>query len=570
MNNYFKHKELYTFILLTIILLLYNPFNHKDVDDNISVTHSEYDNRINFTSNIAQINSLDELRYANVNTGVSVQTSGYYNYGDGGAATYLITDSAPSSPDDIFVIKLKNGKYANLLYDSNTILNVACAGIFPGAEISDKLNQLIELSSRNKIYGIQFNTGTYLIDKPIKLKTLNYYGQANAVLSVTETFSPSGDWVFSNIHSPSISLTLNNINFEYNTSANHPLSSAESTLFQLTDVTSCTMKHCSFIARNRDAATTNIPVNLLWFKHCNVMDNINIYKCTFDNETGSGNNNQNLRGGCLWFNGPSGTTSKKFSNINVIGSTFTHTTKDECIGLWNGNFNTINISDCIFNINEHYNENVISLSKGEFHGLGINTCKFYINSMSNKVIKITQLTHTSDIRLASSYFKLYGWNSDPYTNTYAIIFLYENNTQSKHNITLEGNEFYSNNIVSYRALVCCKNVNTSIVNIINNYIDANFLFGIEYLDNTTNIISNINGNNIKTLDYIATTSNVNNCPFYVSDNKLNKSVSLLIRDKSILSINTSSNTLHSRSFTPEVTYKSSSIKAGSTIYLNNK
>ena len=568
-NKEYKFKWrycLFLFCLTAISAIILSYYN----EGNISVTHSEYDNVVNYAGSSATISSMTDLRDANVSSGVTVTTGGYYSYGDGGAATYVITDSAPAYPDDIFIFKLNNGKYAQLKYDSNTILSVACAGIFPGTGISDKLNKLIEYSSRNKIYGIQFNTGTYIIDKPIKLKSLNYYGQANAVLSVSESFVPSGDWIFSNIHTPNIGLTMNNIIFEYNTSSSHPLASTESTLLQLTDITSCSLKHCSFIATNRDAASSDISVNLVWFKHCNVMDNINIYKCTFDNRTGSGNNNPNLRGGCLWFNGPSGTTYKKFSNISVTSSTFTHTTKDECIGLWNGNFNTINISECNLNINDHYNENVISLCNGEFHGLNMSSDRFYINSMSNKIIKITQLTHTSDIKLASSYFKLYGWDSDPYTNTYAVVFLYDNNTQSNHSITLDGNQFYSSGNVSYRALLCSKNNNASLVSINNNYIEANFLFGTAYLDGSSNIVSNINNNTIKTLDYIATTSNVNNCPFYVSQNKLNKNISLLVRDKSILSVNTSSNTVQSKSFSPVVTYKNNSIKAGSTVYLNNK
>ena len=89
-------------------------------------------------------------------------------------------------------------------YNAQTVLNVACAGIFPNTEISNTLNSLIA-SSVNKIEGIQFNDGTYILDSPVYLDSISYLGTQYTTLSVSKDFQTNDDKI---ITSPSIDGTF--------------------------------------------------------------------------------------------------------------------------------------------------------------------------------------------------------------------------------------------------------------------------------------------------------------------------------------------------------------------------
>ena len=124
------------------------------------------------THNKIFLENIQALKSSDLKEGSFVKTLGYITKQDNGGADYFITSHPDYPVDDIFVIKTSGNKYAQMLFDQTSMINVACAGIFPSSNISDNLNKLIS-QSEGKVSGIQFNSGKYYLDKAVALRSLN-------------------------------------------------------------------------------------------------------------------------------------------------------------------------------------------------------------------------------------------------------------------------------------------------------------------------------------------------------------------------------------------------------------
>ncbi len=376
------------------------------------------------SSSVVFLGTYEDMLLADVTPGTIVQTNGRAQQNDGGSAKYEITNVSNSSPDGVFHIKLKNGYYANLIYENNTPLNVALFNVFPNAAVSDELNSAIQLI-KGKAIGLQFNNGTYFINKPIKFDSLNYYGN-NTTFEVTDDFFSKGMAIFSPLNTKDyFDIELHGIKFIWNISSSQILqngSNYDIVLLALFNTQHIVIDSCSFICEND--TTVHRKVSLLWFKQPDNIKNVSITNSVFINNSGHTlKPTQHLIGGCIWL---SGTKDKlcNIENINISNCKIETTLADEAIGIWFCNANNINISNCDITNSYCNNDNVLGLMDGIFENININNSTFNINSPSMYATKMGNLWDTSHVNYDKCTFNINSENLQPYSNAISLFFLY--------------------------------------------------------------------------------------------------------------------------------------------------
>ena len=404
-----------------------NGFWYKCVSDGAaSPTYSWEKVDVNFIDGELTVNDLTQFK------NIPLIPTGTYVNVLSKKTKYLITDNPSTTIESIFVIPLNNGLYGEFTCNSDTILNVAINDILPNNNISDKLNELIDIAVTKGVKGLQFNEGVYFIDKSILLKNLKYYGSESDVRttfqvlkSLTTISGAGGDKVFFTDSSTVNSLDLRNLDFILETSSDHTLYNVETTLVALPNVDGCNIDNCTFITRKASENGAKMSINLLWFKQANNVKNVNVTNCKFYNSVGlNETSNWHLAGGLLWLT--CGSDNNEISNINVQNCQFNTSTVDEALCIWsgdnNGLFNNISISDCNFEIipNAYPSSVLIAIRKGISSDVIFDRCNIKLCARCNNVIKIsdgdstvTDNAHTifNNINIISDYEFISGENS---------------------------------------------------------------------------------------------------------------------------------------------------------------
>lgn len=518
-------------------------------------------NEVNNDYTFATFNDINtDLLY----NGCIVSTNGYSSVNDGGNATYLITNK-PSYPiDDIFVIKLNSNLYAQMQFSSSSIINVACAGIMPNENISANLNKFIK-TCVDKVAGIRFNSGIYYIDSSISLEQLDYYGSDNTVLSISPNYNTYSYGIITNSTNCSV-LNIDNITFDYTTSNNHLLANKSSVLLALNDITESNISNCRFYANNQSANTTSIT--LLWFRHCNFVNNVSITNTAFENNTGELlDNNTLLRGGCLWFNGNLDSNANHLSNIKIDNCSFKQTTSDEAIGFWHGLFNNITISNSSISSIDHKTNNLISFFDGKFNAINLHDNTFNTSSDARIVIKAENLWQQSDFDISKCTFLLNAINSEPYKSTQSVFLI--NNDQYGSTINFKNNTLSSSNNTMYLALLNCESNKSTIIVIRDNNISCPLLYGFVYISNSTNINAITTDNMIENNSFVSTTYNCDNCSLSVENSEIIDGKTFLAKPNSNLTCTLSNNNYSVNDKESIIKYNNSEAKLTSNIVINN-
>lgn len=465
--------------------------------------------------------SLSSLIASEVTVDSTVYTNGYYNENDGGAACYRIVSSPSRKADGVFVVALNNGLFAELVFDSNSLFNVAVAGVFPDEIVSDKLNRLFA-SLKDKVVGFKFNDGTYYLDKKVTLYSFRFEGTGNTVLATIDNFESGA---FSMLHCPddgnAYSISFDNLVFLFDVSNKSTLINQGSfTLLLLFNVNSCNISNCSFIARGSSSAPAyKDNTALLWLK--GDMNSVNINNSSFEMDLGtvySGGVKDNLRGGCLWINGNSETSQIK--NVNVSNCYFHNTTSDEAIGFWKGQFSDMLISNCTIDVSNHNSNNMFSYYGGTFNNCRCERTIFNANSFCEFLVKYQMFDGQSNVSFANCEF-----NANASGNSASSIFYThtDNNYSSSAAITIDSCSVKSaSSFDSFYKINSA--VNTSI-NVVNSRIDASMTRGILVANNSSGITASYTTNNISGIsEMLLNVAGVSNSAIFVSNNTISGSL----------------------------------------------
>ena len=344
----------------------------------------------------------------NLSAGDCAHTLGYASSGDNGEAYYNIVEGARSTEDNIFVIKLDNGLFAELKYDSSSIINVATLGIQTDAGISSIINKIMrEYDGRFK--GFQFNPGTYYLDKKVELRSFEFYGN-NTELKVSDDFERSAKFIINSPSSTGIlyDLVFKDLKFVYEVSETHTLKNESSvSLLLLSNINNCRFDHCDFVMKPADRNGTFMSGITLWFKY-QIAGEVIINDCHFSNTLGKawGNQTDFVEGGVLWFNGEN--PNSPFNSVEITNTTFEGCQSDELLAIWNGTFDNYKISSCSFTVNEHVSDNIVALYNGTFKRFCFSDCTFNANEGSKRLFKMMKLTGPFDVTIDHCNFNIAG------------------------------------------------------------------------------------------------------------------------------------------------------------------
>ena len=513
-----------------------------------------------YAADHVSLNTINDLKTSNLSLGTVVKTKGYNTIGDNGEAQYMITAKPNYPVDDIFVIAIQDGKFAQMVISPTSVINVACAGIFPNDTISEKLNKLIN-SANGKVSGIQFNSGTYYINSNISLRSLAYIGNGQTTLSVSPDYSTQSYGIFTNAAGQEY-LGFESLKFEYNMTPSHLLANKASVLLALSDINLCTINNCSFSAKNSASNTTSIT--LLWFRHSSKIQNVSITNSTFNNLMGdSVTADTIIRGGSIWFNGPPDTYNSNFSGILIKNCNITHTTTDEAIAFWFGKFKNISIKDNIINSKNHTANNIISFHHGSFEA-NINNVSINTTSRAKTIILLDLIQGESDISVDSCHMNFCAQKSDPYKNTHNIVLVYRDpyNTQ----VAFNNNTLDSLNGTVYRSLVDCEVASNTHIEINSNIISSPLLYGLVDICNSNNISASIIDNQLSGSSYFASATECKSCSIEANNNTVTNGHSLFIRGNAGLNYTANNNRFKQLNSDPLVYFKESA-KTNSNVNL---
>lgn len=371
-----------------------------------------------------KVSSFTELYSETYKDGTVVETTCYAKEGDGGAARYLINrDPGEGSVVDM---PLDNGFYAHLQYKDS--VNVAALGILPGAECSIKLNSAIDYLS-GKTKKLKFNAGTYYIANRIYLKSIVLEGR-NTVFSVSTDFDHYAHRIFLtdlNRHDVKYDITITGITFLYEDTKDQFSHGQGITLLTLTDINSCKIKNCSFIARNIASNGEFLSCNLLWFENTSSKD-ITIDSCNFQNLTGCIKDNaskEHLVGGCIWFSGTGQETN--FSNVKINKCNIEHTTSDEAIAVWDCSVSNFLLSNSTIKNTHYYSKNVLSVYGAATDNFVVKKCGFLVEAPAFTVAKIYNMAGSSKIDFLDCDFDM---NTESFGQQ-MVSFIYTNDNGNK-------------------------------------------------------------------------------------------------------------------------------------------
>lgn len=484
------------------------------------------------------VDTIYDLKEKNIAEGTVVSTLGYSNVGDNGNANYLIKSIPSTNENDITVIKMNNGLYADLIIPNSNSINVAVAGIFPENSISQKLNCLIELLA-GRIGTIQFNDGTYYIDDRIYLDSLSYIGTGNTTLCVSNSFPYADDQkIISTSYAKNrhtFDINLSNINFYYPTSDTHNLSSTCSLLLSLEEINSCSIDNCNFISESSIENSGYMRTTLVFFKHSKTLQNISITNSTFKNLSGksfAGNNSDYITGGCLFVCGPKDTSNYCFNNFTINNCVFENSTNDEAIAFWNGNFNNICIKNSTISNSGHPNNNLVTFYNGEFHNILFDNNSINITVDSKDIIEFFNLTNNSNFTISNTTFTLNNNTKNPWYDTQSIIRIGPDK-ESYNNmslITVNNCSIISNSTSEYRCLFTCANTNNKTIILTNSVINANLCSGLLYTFKSNNSSFLADNNDVNTYNYLFSLRNSEPIYIEISNNTIHSKSTGVLHD----------------------------------------
>ena len=447
---------------------------------------------LNRTDTSSTFDDIESLKKADLAIDTIVTTKGYSRSGDNGGAKYVIKSTPDYKVDNIFVIPMQNGTYAQMVFQPNDIINVACAGIQPGNRIASKLNVLIS-SAEGKVKGISFNSGNYLLEDRVSLRSLDYIGSGHTQLSVCTDFAPGDDRILltkpDSNHSI-FTLNISNIDFVMETTASHPLKSKEVKLLSLHEIDGCNITNCNFYTYPATNDGGFMKVDLLWFKHSNEIKNINIEHCSFSNLTGQ-NSSGTLVGGCVWICGQTNTYDTWRGNIHISDCDFESTVNDESIAIWRGDFHNIKVDNCTFTNHSHSSSNVIALYGGTFNDVAVTNCVFNLNTSSTYVIKLTQLVNASNVEYNNLTFNLNSGISDTANKNISLFYTggdYAEANNTPLNVVIKGVTVNASSDTAYRVFVVISKTSNKNYKITDSTVNVKLTQGMVFLNNAPNNI----------------------------------------------------------------------------------
>ncbi|MDC7280515.1 hypothetical protein NXH64_13515 [Butyrivibrio fibrisolvens] len=488
------------------------------------------------------------LKRSNLPEGSYVRTEGYYHAGDGGGATYIIS-STTKKADNIFILELKNGLKAELDYDDE--INVAQAGIQSGDYISDKFNELIAKAESYGIQTVRFNDGTYTLNKPISLKSLNYIGTGKTKLSVSENFQTGDDKIMytypDSLHSV-YSLSFENIDFVINVSKSFSQINKEMIFVSLQEIDGCDIINCGFYAYPASTNGAFSKIDLLWFKHSSRIDNVNIDHCIFKNYTGKayvGSPRDHLVGACIWICGSANTTDLPMNNISITNCEFVSTVSDETIAIWRGHYDQLTIDNCTFANTTQDCDNVIALYKGSFTNTNIDNCKFSLYSGCKFICKVTSLTGDSDVSFDNDTFNLNSGITDTSSRNINVFFTSADDSEGpglcSANIDVSNCVVNSKNGTKYRSFLSIANTAGKTYNVTESNINTPLSSGLFVLNGSDNEVT-VEESNINTSDILSTLDSVEDCRVIINNNTIENKLNNVVRSSADVDYEFTNNT----------------------------
>lgn len=496
----------------------------------------------NNNTHSATYNDISEMKNANLKSGSIVSTKGYYEQNDNGYATYIITNNPTYPIDNTFVIPLTNGLYAEMQFTSDSIINVASAGIDPNNCNSDALNTLIHNVFYNGAKGIKFNDGTYVIDKPILLESLDYYGDSNTTISVGNNFSTPDDKIIYTLpnSNSNYNLVFDSINFLFETTNSHPLHDKETVFLALHNIDSCLINNCSIISRPSSENGDFMKVDNLWFRFSEKHKNITIKNSSILNLTGSaykGNASDILVGGVIWITGKGNSSS--ISNVLLENVNMETTTTDEAFAMWNGHFSNIKIKNCSLHNYAHLSHNLITLANGLFTDVVFDNMNAIVNAPTSYVFKTYAILENSNINLTNCNVKIDNNSTDDLN--YSIILTSSNTSNTIY--TINSSTFDISNTSKYRSFITVTNANDTNYSFNNCSVSGLLTYGFAFLEKTNHIDMSCSSTYINTKNVLMNLKRAYNCNLDFNNNQIDSKITTVVNVEGDFNYEFSNNTI---------------------------
>ena len=370
---------------------------------------------------VSSFTNIEELKAStSLKAGDKVTTKGFYSSDDSGGATYKIIAKPQLNENPYTTFKLANGLFAELDFNTDSMIRVPSVGVTAGTECAAQLNQIFKLL-QYKVHGFQFSKGTYFIEEPLYLRSFAYYGD-DTTLQITPNFNKKEVNCILTLKSNDrpYEIEMHNMNFLMETGPASSLYNEKSVLVALRYIGSCVIDHCNFVARPFAENGGFQIVHMLWFKQTDLIQNVTITNCEVINDSAknySGSASDNLLGGGLLFSGPNGNYSTPINNITIKNCNIESTINDENLSFWNGNFTNVLVDNCTISNSDHPSNNLVTFYRGEFHNVVVNNCKINAMEPTKNVIKYRELVNASDLTFNGTDILLDSETSDPNSNS---------------------------------------------------------------------------------------------------------------------------------------------------------
>lgn len=454
-------------------------------------------------SEIVDVNTVKELRMLDLSIGQRVRTKGYNSVGDKGDAQYLIKNKNDIVEDGFIYIKLQNDLIAEIVLDRDSYVNVMAANIQTNTKISDQLNYMIKAIS-GKVKGIQFNSGIYYIDKRINLTSMDYIGNGTA-LSISKDFETKTNQFFSTEYEyknnkNAIDISFLDIEFIYDVYTSFLNENSDTMIMCLMGIDHCSINNCKFITKPAGPNENSSSVTCLWFQQSDIK-NVSINNCIFDNETGTGNDDKYMKGGCVWFKS---TDDGLISNITITNSVFTTTTSDEIIAVWNAAIcDAFHIQGNTLNVVGKHSGNAMAFYRSTFSDLVIDRNILNIASPCQRIIKFLGASEKNNfnVKVQNCEINLTNNLKSPWYDNMDVIQVSgqkgSDNTISVKNCTVVGK-----GNTQYRTLLTCTDTDQLKLEFSNNKLEFDAITGIWIENANCNLSVNKNTINLNAADFL--------------------------------------------------------------------
>ena len=406
------------------------------------------------------VNTVEDMKAANVSAGATVITKGFYNAHDYGGARYTVSKSPLYPTETNLSIPLSNGLYANLSFGKKSIINVEVLGIKDGF-IAGALNAVMPHLS-GKIDGIKFPNGNYYVEDAVVLTSVHLYGTDNSTIIVDKNYASNCFAVFRTDTDISNSISFYNLHMVANID-NNVARKDTITLLYLRNIKGCKIYDCTFQANESADINPFVAVNLVWFQ-TDYASNVTVKNSNFVNNTGlyyQTGSDIKLHGGCLWFSGE--TLDARQSNLTISNCVFDSTVADEHVGIWNGHFSDVNLSHCSFSSNsKHISDNFLTFCSASYDSVTISDIDMAINSSTMYPMKFTNFLESSNFDISNCNLTFnFEKKSDPAEHAFSVLYIDEDwlaGTDIPVEITFRNSTFVSaSDNVIYGSLIQCHN-----------------------------------------------------------------------------------------------------------------